>query len=272
MKVEMKKDISNLLKDKWFALLLAGAIVALIAPIHEFAGVYSNSYYGLYDIALMSIGMSILIVSVFMLRKKIPDYAWYGMLCTGLIFVIGVPVNEIFGGSGFYGIYETFAFVAGGLLISLALFGIYDKNPLMLGMLGAFIGSVVAVRYNPYDPGNWFFYTAMFAVFLFYLLFWCFFEPAKLTSGQSISIASAGILALILVLHELMWPNNVWSISWFVLTLTFMPSMIFSLFLYFRPEHPWMKSNWWVVGCITGIFILSFFMRAYFNFEPAVGR
>ncbi|MBU3902325.1 MAG: hypothetical protein KKE04_03030, partial [Candidatus Thermoplasmatota archaeon] len=142
MKAGMKEDINNLLKDKWFALLLAGAIIALIAPIHEFAGVYSNSYYGLYDIAMMGIGISVLIIAAFMFRKKIPDYAWHAMLIAGLVFIIGVPLNEIFGGNGFYGIYETFAFVAGGLLISLALFGIYDKNPLMLGMLGAFIGCV----------------------------------------------------------------------------------------------------------------------------------
>ncbi|MCG2825105.1 MAG: glycosyltransferase family 39 protein, partial [Thermoplasmatales archaeon] len=85
-------------------------------------------------------------------------------------------------------------------------------------------------------------------------------------------IASVGILGIILVLHEMMWPSNVWSLSWFILLLSFLPLMIFSVFLHFRPEHPWMKSNWWVIGCITGIFILSFFMRAYFNFEPAVGR
>ncbi|MBA3044222.1 hypothetical protein FP804_03695, partial [archaeon] len=272
MKAGTKEDINNLLKDKWFALLLAGAIITLIAPIHEFAGVYSNSYYGLYDIAMMGIGISVVIIAAFMFRKKIPDYAWHAMLIAGLVFIIGVPLNEIFGGNGFYGIYETFAFVAGGLLISLALFGIYDKNPLMMGMLGAFIGCVVAVRYNPYDIGNWFFYAVMFAVFLFYLLFWCLFEPEKLTSGQSISIASVGILGIILVLHEMMWPSNVWSLSWFILLLSFLPLMIFSVFLHFRPEHPWMKSNWWVIGCITGIFILSFFMRAYFNFEPAVGR
>jgi|GEM_PF-6818853 len=176
MKSEIKDDINNLVKDKWLGLLLAGVITALIAPIHELMNVYSNSHYGLYDIALVGIGISVSIISVFMLRKKIPDYAWHGMLCTGLIFVIGVPVNEIFAGNGFYGLYETFAFVAGALLIVLALFGIYEKNILMLGMLGAFVGCVAAIRYNPYDPGNWFFYTAMFAVFLFYFLFWCLFD------------------------------------------------------------------------------------------------
>jgi len=40
MKAEMKNDINNLVKDKWLGLLLAGAITALIAPIHELMNVY----------------------------------------------------------------------------------------------------------------------------------------------------------------------------------------------------------------------------------------
>ncbi|MEW6069205.1 MAG: carboxypeptidase regulatory-like domain-containing protein [Candidatus Thermoplasmatota archaeon] len=171
------------------------------------------------------------------------------------------------------------------VILFLIIYLLYTKKPLILALLGAHL----SIALGALIPSEWWprhllalkhflwdtiVYVPIVAVVVFYVIFWCLFPPDKLTNktAQSGSIALIGFLGLVLPLHELLLTRSIWSVAFFILILSSIPLLLFSLLLLHKPELRWVKENYFVAGVMIFLVLNAFFVRAYFNFEPSTAR